>query len=315
MVDPARPMPTRIPRRVVHYSRLDPETTQGGVESFARNLKLSFEHVDFMTPETRDEARVRRERLPVICDNHMVLDWPTDIPLLGFRHGMAWRKVQVTRSRHDLGLAARQLRAARRPNVTWVSCARWIDQAFARIAGGPGAGVVYHPVDLERFDGHREDTDSRLVLHDARSEHKGRHLFEHLARALPEYRFEPLACPSAEVPDRMRKAAAFMHLSRYEGNSIVCNEAMAMNLPCLFTRVGLMLDRDQRFDVELIEPGLAFREPAALLQATRAFLASLEHRRYQPRAWVTEHASLEATRAAWAHCLAEFDQLSWPGLA
>ena len=44
------------------------------------------------------------------------------------------------------------------------------------------------------------------------------------------------------MPDRFRQGAAFLHLSRYEGNSIVCNEAMAMDLPCLFTRVGLMRD-------------------------------------------------------------------------
>jgi glycosyltransferase involved in cell wall biosynthesis len=305
-------MPTRIPRRVVHYSRFDPETTQGGVESFARNLRLSFEHVEFMTPKTRDEARVRRERLPVICDNHMVLDWSPEVPLIGFRHGMAWRKAQVTRSLHDLSLAAHQVRAARRRNVTWVSCAQWIDRAFAPLAGGPGAGVVYHPVDLERFDGRLENEGSRLVLHDARSEHKGRQLFQHLAQALPKYRFEALACPSSDVPERMRKAAAFMHLSRYEGNSIVCNEAMAMNLPCLFTRVGLMLDPNQHFDVQLIEPDVAFRQPAALTQAARDLLASLPGRSYGPRAWVTEHASLQATGAAWAHCLAEFDKLSWP---
>ena len=304
-------MLARIPRRVVHYSRLDPETTRGGVESFARNLRLSFDQVDMMTPETLDVARVRADRLPVICDNQMVLDWPRDIPLIGFRHGVAWRKVQVTRSLYDLGLAARQLRAARRPKVTWVSCARWIDAAFTRTAGGPGAGVIYHPVDLERFDGKLENAGSRLLLHDARSDHKGRRLIERLARALPDYRFEPLACDSSQVPDRMRGAAAFLHLSRYEGNSIVCNEAMAMNLPCLFTRVGLMLDAGQSFDVQMIDPALAFGNPAALLQATREFLASLASRVYRPRAWVTEHASLDATRVAWTSCLDTFDRQSW----
>jgi len=304
-------MPARIQRRVVHYSRLDPETTPGGVESFARNLRLSFEQVEFMTPATRDEARVRRERLPVICDNQMVLDFPPDIPVIGFRHGVAWRKVRVTRSWHDLKLAARQLRAARRTNVTWVSCARWIDQAFERAARGPGAAVIYHPVDLQRFDGRLDNQGSRLVLHDARSEHKGQELIERLARSLPDYRFEALACPSDAVPDRMRRAAAFLHLSRYEGNSIVCNEAMAMNLPCLFTRVGLMLDPGQQLDVQLIEPELAFGDRAGLLGRTREFLSSLSTHAYQPRRWVTEHASIDATRAAWSRALSHFDRSSW----
>ena len=192
-------MPARIPRRVVHYSRLDPETTPGGVESFARNLRLSFEHVEFMTPATRDEARVRRERLPVIFDNQMALDFPADIPVLGFRLGVAWRKVRVTRSWHDLKLAARQLRAARRPNVTWVSCARWIDRAFALAAGGTGAAVIYHPVDLERFDGRLENEGSRLVLHDARSEHKGQYLLERLARTTEPQHMIEIALPSRNV--------------------------------------------------------------------------------------------------------------------
>jgi len=308
-------MPTRIPRSVIHYSSLDPETTAGGVESFARNLRLCFEHVEFMTPSTLDAERVRRERLPVICDNHMVLDWPADIPLIGFRHGVAWRKVRVTRSLHDLGLAVRQLRAARRTNVVWASCARWIDLAFTRVAGGPSAAVIYHPVDLSRFDGQLDNSGSRLVLHDARSEHKGRALLEQLASALPRYRFEPLACSSAEVPDRMRKASAFLHLSRYEGNSIVCNEAMAMNLPCLFSKVGLMLDEDQTFDVQSISPAQAFGDSAALLSTTRNFLASIEQRSYRPRDWVTQHASLETTQAAWTRCLSAFDALRWEARA
>ena len=109
----------------------------------------------------------------------------------------------------------------------------------------------------------------------------------------------------------MRRATAFLHLSRYEGNSIVCNEAMAMNLPCLFTRVGLMLDPDQQLDVQLLEPQLAFNDPAALLERTRAFLSSLSSRSYRPRQWVTEHASIDATRAAWSRALTHFDRSSW----
>lgn len=308
-------MPRRLPRSVIHYSRLDPETTPGGVESFARNLRLSFEHVEFMTPSTLDTERVRRDRIPVICDNHMVLDWPADIPLIGFRHGVAWRKVRVTRSLHDLGLAVRQLRAARRDKVIWASCAQWIDTAFARFAGGPGCAVIYHPVDLGRFDGRLENAGSRLVLHDARSEHKGRELLAQLAGALPQYRFEPLACSSSEVPDRMRRAMAFVHLSRYEGNSIVCNEAMAMNLPCLFSRVGLMLDSEHSFDVQVIAPGTAFGDTSALVRTARDFLESVEKRSYHPRDWVEKHASIEATQAAWERCLAAFEQLSWEAKA
>jgi len=302
-------MRPRIPRQVVHYSRLDPATHRGGVESFAQNLRLVFEKVEFMTPETRDEARVRRERLPVICDNQHVLDWPKDLPVIGFRHGVAWRKARITRSLHDIGLATRQLRAARRTGVVWVACARWIDEVFAKVAKSPGA-VIYHPVDLERFDGRLDNAGSRLVLHDARSEHKGQRLIEALARQLPDYRFEALACSSEQVPERMRRALAFLHLSRYEGNSIVCNEAMAMNLPCLFTRVGLMQDPGETFDVQQIDPVRAFGAPEALLETTRTFLATLGTRTYAPRKWMLQHACPAATLAAWSGVLQRFDAVS-----
>lgn len=305
-------MSDRIPRTIVHYSRFNPEARTGGVETFARNLALAFERVLYMTPETRDEALVRRERLPVVCDNHWVRDWPSDIPVIGFQHGFAASKFLMTRQRGDLRLGVAQLLAARRPNTLWVACARWIGKRFGRWFGNTAAHVIYHPVDLARFDGRLENSGSRLVLHDARSPHKGQALVAELARAFPELVFEPLACAPADVPDRMRKAAAFVHLSRYEGNSIVCNEAMAMNLPCLFTRVGLMLDGAARFDVQVVEPRLAFGGGAPLAGVFRSFLRWSRDHTPNPRAFCLEETNLEVNRLAWARVVADFeDRFGW----
>lgn len=301
-------MEARIPRTVVHYSKNDPRTYRGGVESFARNLGLVFDKVEFMTPRSRDLARVRQQRLPVICDNQMVLDWPRDMTVIGFQHGVVARKLLVTRSLVDLRLAIAQYRARSRPNVLWVACARWIAEAFDRVTRCPSKRVIYHPVDLDRFDGKLSNAGSKLVLHDARSRHKGQNLLSLLAERLPQYRFEPLACPPERVPERMRGALAFLHLSRYEGNSIVCNEAMAMNLPCLFTRVGLMLDAGQDFDVGIIEPELAFAAGDGLVSQVRAFLEQAGQQPRTPRAWVSEHASLAATRAGWLEVMRAFDE-------
>lgn len=302
----------RVPRTIVHYSRFAPATRTGGVETFARNLALAFDRVLYMTPETRDEALVRRERLLVISDNHWVRDWPSDIPVIGFQHGFAASKFMMTRLRGDLRTAVSQRLAARRPNTLWVACARWIGERFGRWFGNPAAHVIYHPVDLERFDGRLENSDSRLVLHDARSPHKGQVVVAELARAFPELAFESLACAPAEVPDRMRRASAFLHLSRYEGNSIVCSEAMAMNLPCLFTRVGLMLDGCERFDVRVIEPRLAFRGGAPLVAAFRAFLQWSRERPHNPRAFCLEHTNVDENRLAWARVVGDFeDRFGW----
>ena len=293
----------------MHFGKHDPRARTGGVEAFARNLGLVFREVLFMTPASADFARVRRERLPLICDNQFLRHVPVDLPAIGFQHGVAFEKMQVTRRLGDARMAFEQFRVARRPNTVWVACAEWISRRFAALHGNGAAHVIHHMVDLERFDGRLDNAGSRLVLHDARSEAKGKSAVAALAAALPEYRFEPLACAPSEVPDRMRKARAFVHLSRYEGNSIVCNEAMASDLPCLFTRVGLMRDANGPSDVAVIDAQLARKGGEPFLQIAREFLQSIDERTYHPRQWVIANASHEVATQRWTRALEDLDRL------
>jgi hypothetical protein len=304
-----------IDRTVVHYALHDPRGFRGGVETFARRLALVFREVLYMTPATRDEELVRARRLPVICDNHFVLDWPEDIPVIGFQHGVGFVKAFAVPSSFNLNLAVRQARAARRKNTIWVACARWVSDTFARLHGNAATKVLYYPVDLDEFDGRLDNQGSRLVLHDGRTPHKGSRLYPRLARAFPQFSFESLDCSPELVPARMRRAAAFLHLSRYEGNSVVCNEAMAMNLPCLFTRVGLFRE-DPDADVAVIPVTLAFGARSrfrrqALVRRVGSFLESLETRSYEPRRWVERNAALPAFRDGWSDALSRFDALPW----
>lgn len=296
-----------LERTIVHYGLNDPRQHTGGVETFARNLGLFFSEVLFMTPGTRDEALVRGRRLSVICDNHWVTDWPSDIPVVGFQHGMALRKVLNVGGRGNLRMALRQRLAAKRANTLWVSCAQWMSRAFGRLFGSPAAHVIYHAVDLDSFDGRLDNHASRLLLHDGRVPHKGSLLYPTLQQALPDWRFEPLSCAPEDVPERMRGAAAFLHLSRYEGNSIVCNEAMAMNLPCLLTEVGLMLDGRDKFDLRVIETRRAFGNKRRLVKAVRAFTEELGGRSFAPRRWVLENANRDLTRARWGRVVEQLD--------
>lgn len=298
-------MPT-LPVAVAHYGRNDPTTHVGGVETFARNLRLIFDDVALLHPKSPDLRAWARRGVPIICDNQTVTDWPDDVPVIGFQHGVAAVKKEHTRSFTDRRLARGQAKAARRPNTVWVACAQWIAQTFERLHGNGADHVVYHQVDLDRFDGQRRDVDPRLVLHDARSEHKGKALVEHLAAALPAWKLEPLACTPEQVPDRMRRARAFLHLSRYEGNSIVCNEAMAMDLPCLFTRVGLMQDADGPAEVEVIDMERAFDDRAWLTDRFAGFLDSLDQVERHPRRWVLEHAQLDVARTSWARVIEDW---------
>jgi hypothetical protein len=301
-------MTARIPRKVVHYGLFDASTSKGGVETHGRNLALAFEEVLFMSRDERDEALVRRERLPVICDNQMVLDWPVDIPVIGMQHGVALYKTVWVPSLTNARMALSQARAAKRPNTLWVAAAHWVREAFTKLYGSRARHIVFHGIDLQRFDGKLENDESRVVLHDARSVHKGSRLYPKLERAFPEWRFELLGAGGEPIPDHMRRARAFLHLSRYEGNSLVCCEAMAMNLPCLFTRVGLMLDGPEQFDVDVVRRRDVFTTEHRLVRSVGAFLGGLSRRRYAPRHWVEQHASFDANRAAWREVVEDFDR-------
>ncbi len=303
-------MSDKIPVKVVHHSRNDPREHTGGVETFGRNLALMFEEVAFTTPKSSDIERYVRERRPVICDNQNVLDWPDGHPVIGFQHGVAAVKKELTGSRTDRRLAKEQAKAANRDKTLWVACAQWIARTFDAQQGNGAKHVVYHPVDVDRFDGKLDNEGSRVVLHDGRTEHKGKDLFEHLVRTIPDWSFESLSCRPDEVPDRMRKGAAFLHLSRYEGNSIVCNEAMAMDLPCMFTRVGLMQDGEEQFDVRVVPSEAVYGDRERLVQEVRSFLDSLADREYHPRRWTMEHATPALALESWRNVMVDFQALS-----
>jgi hypothetical protein len=299
-----------LPLSVIHYSREDPRASIGGVQSFARNLERLFAEVRFLTPRSRNRRAALQSRVPIICDNQLVLDWPPEHPVIGFQHGVAAVKYQATGSLGHWRLARAQRRAASRPNTLWVACARWIAETFAQLHGTSAAQVIYHPVDTARFDGRPGDRESRLVLHDARTRNKGRHLIARLRTALPQWRIEPLDCPPEAVPERMQQARAFLHLSRYEGNSLVCCEAMAMDLPCCFSRVGLLRDPGGPTEVWSLDPALLRGRQPGLLEEVRSFLGSLDQRSYHPRPWILGHATLELAESGWRAVLGDFQARS-----
>ena len=301
---------TKISLAVLHYSAHDPRTTVGGVQTFARNLTLLFEEVRFATPKDCDFDLIVKHNIPVICDNQHVVDWPAGHPVIGFQHGVGAVKFNVTRSRGHRRLARAQRRAAKRQNTLWVANAEWVAAAFGRLYGNRVDHVIYYPVDVARFDAQLDGEGSRLILHDARTKHKGEALIEEIKKGFPKWQFEPLDCKPDLVPDRMRHARAFIHLSRYEGNSIVCNEAMAMNLPCMFTAVGLMQDRNRPTDVYLVDPDKIYGSRGSLIKEVGTFLESLDSRIYNPREWILANATPDISLDAWNRVMTHFQQMS-----
>jgi hypothetical protein len=300
----------KIPLTVVHYSDPHPLKSTGGVQTFARNLRLIFDQVLFMAPRERDIPYAMKNHLPVICDNQLVADWPDGFPVIGFQHGVAAVKFQATRTVGRWLLARAQKHAAGRPGTLWVANSEWVAATFQKLYGNENEHIVYYPVDTERFDGKLDNQNSRLILHDARTKHKGVRLIKHLKAAYTDWQIEPLDCPNSEVHNRMRKARAFIHLSVYEGNSIVCNEAMAMNLPCMFTRVGLMQDPHCPSDVYIVDPEEMFHNRDRLVEEFGKFLQTLDTRTYNPRAWTLKNATQEIAAQRWRRVMVDFQSMS-----
>jgi len=298
----------RISLTICHYSAKNPLVHTGGVETFARSLSRIFERVIYLTPnETRHLSEILRKGIPVVCDNHHCLTIPAHYPVIAFQHGIAKVKHSVTKKSFDRHLAILQQKAASRRNTIWVSCAKWISDAFEVLHGNKAYDVIYHPIDIERFTPNPKRTEGNLILHDARTKHKGAREVQFLSRQFPQYRFEALNCIPADVPERFQQATAFLHLSKYEGNSIVCNEAMAMNLPCFFNEVGLFQD-DFLFDVYLRRDHAKLFWKSSLKKDFRNFSQTLFQRNYNPRRWILENATYEIARGKWKRVVDHFMQ-------
>lgn len=300
----------KLPYHVIHYHRDDPRVAVGGVQTFALNLGLLFEKVDYWTPKTIDTEYVERNRVTVICDNQYTLDWPEHIPVIGFQHGVARVKAQATKSFTRRFMARKQEKAARRPNTLWAANSEWVADASRRLYGSPVEHVVYYPIDVDTFDGNLSNDGSRLILHDARQKHKGEALMKKIVPHFPDWSFELINRPHSVVHTRMAEARAFMHLSRYEGNSIVCNEAMAMDLPCMFTRVGLFQDPNGPEDIYLVDMEEMYENDDALFDEVGKFLDTLENRAYNPRDWVLANATMDIAVERWQAIMTDFERMS-----
>ena len=83
-----------------------------------------------------------------------------------------------------------------------------------------------------------------------------------------------------------------------------------MNLPCLFTRVGLMNDPDGPTVVVLMDVDTAYGRREQLVERMATFLASLDERDWSPRDWVIAHASPERSVEGWRRVMADFEEMS-----
>jgi hypothetical protein len=84
---------------------------------------------------------------------------------------------------------------------------------------------------------------------------------------------------------------------------------MAMNLPCLFTRVGLVND-DEDLDVAIVESEDVYGRRDHMVETVKTFLDGLATHTYEPRRWTLANATPQAHVAAWRTVMTDFAQRS-----
>ena len=83
-----------------------------------------------------------------------------------------------------------------------------------------------------------------------------------------------------------------------------------MNLPCMFTSVGLMQDENRPKDIFLIDTDKAYKDRDKLIKETGLFLESLSNKNYNPRGWVLKNAIATMSHKKWEQTMIEFQKLS-----
>jgi len=304
-----------IDREIIHHCRYSVHHPQkGGVENFGLNLKNIFKKVHFTLPGdiTPDLVRlVQAKNIPIICDYHSVLDWPEEVKTIGFQHGCAQLRGEITGETMLKEIGREQVVASKRRNAVWVADSQWVSDMCEKYYGRSAEYIIYHAVSDDFFRNSR--THQRVpvtkVFHDARLAHKGRDIIPVLQEAFPKISFIQLQCKHSKIIDVLKDCDVFMHLSKYEGNSIMCNEVMALNIPLVTTDVGLFHEDLGVEEIRIVPVGGCFGENKdRLIEIFGQYVSALNNRKIgveKINQWHQSHATNAHNEILWRQVVEE----------
>lgn len=211
-----------------------------GVTRFDRELRRVFPDLRSITPAclpTFTPADV------VICDNHLSMLVPDDVPTIVVHHGCAashWHADETWRNANTARIVDEQRRMLCKPNRLYVAPSTWVRGEFARWYGLPAdyARVIVNWVPVIAGV-RRPHSTPMVVLHDARDENKGASLIRALSNRIDDCEFRQLRCTTdAERLAAYRNVDAYLCASYSEGGSYSMADAEAARLPIVTTDCG-----------------------------------------------------------------------------
>ena len=277
----------------------------GGTERFTEYLREAI-GCDVRSPA--DPHRLGKYEW-VISNADLGLDWASN--KICFFHGL-WKQLHV-----NLGITSgteeeRQRQAAQRKDVYLVAASNsvasqlecWYQVSKNKIR------VISHgiPLDVWRPALSNPKSIRPRILHVATDIVKAREIIPVLQRILPDFDFvlvyRRIGLPA--TPELYQRGDIFLHLSRYEGNSYACMEALACGLPSVLTDVGFFAEGFN--DWEKI--GMKITIDTSLEDVARAILTVYEQRKdYAPREVAEKYFDFRRFKQDWVSLLMELDTL------
>src|SRR5512139_2536505 len=213
-----------------------------GVSRFDASLRTIWPDLRSITPNGApvDPSAFARGDV-VIADNHLSLLVPDEVPTVVVHHGCAlthYERVASWRTTASAAMVRKQEAMFARPNRVYIAPSEWVRGEFCRHYGLPPdyATILPHWVpEISSADRPTKPT----ALGDWRDPNKGSELWQRVAIAIPEMRFQPLVCDSdASRIAAYQGATHYLCLSASEGGAYAVSDAEAAGLVLISTDVG-----------------------------------------------------------------------------
>ena len=170
--------------------------------------------------------------------------------------------------------------------------------------------IILNGIDLNEFISKEIDITKQkpIVIHAAADKvNKGGDFIKELQSKCTDFDFQYLDAKNLkETSEKYRRGDLFLHLSKYEGDSIAIKEAASSGLPMLVTDVGIF-EKDTKECPGIIIPWQESRNLELVIQKLHELWNMVKNKqlKMQPRAWAEKYADYERFAKEWREFLNE----------